>query len=113
MLRECTPDTFGQFQHQQLFKSDLHSCAQTSLSSTALTLGTTASGGSNSLLSIVNTSFSANGSITGLRLAQPSLTVGNKPGVSQTNVGFDYSLVLSFSTPVGSALADLQSARLR
>ena len=78
------------------------SCAQTSLSSTTLTLGTTASGGSNSLLSIVNTSFSANGTIAGLKLAELSLKVGNKPGVSQTNVGFDYSLVLSFSTPVGS-----------
>ena len=72
-----------------------------------LTIGSTASGGSNSVLSIVNTNFSATGSMTGLQLAELSLLVGQKPGVGQTGITFNYNLALTFLTPVGSAAQTL------
>lgn len=77
-------------------------CPDTSLSSSTLTIGTTANGGSDSVLSIVNTSFSALGNVTGLHLAELSLLVGQKPGEGQSGITFNYDLVLTFSTPVGS-----------
>jgi hypothetical protein len=77
-------------------------CAQSSLTSSTFTLGSTASGGHNSTLSIVPTLFSATGNVLGLQLAELSLTVGNKPGVGQTGVMFDYNLVLTFTFPVGT-----------
>jgi hypothetical protein len=77
-------------------------CPNTTLSSSMLTIGSTAPGGSDSVLSIVNTSFSASGNVTGLQLAQLSLLVGQKPGTGQSGITFDYNLVLTFSTPLGS-----------
>jgi hypothetical protein len=77
-------------------------CPNTTLSSSTLTIGSTAPGGSNSVLSIVNTSFSATGNVTGLHLAELSLLVGQKPGVGQSGITFNYDLVLTFSTPLGS-----------
>src|SRR5687767_3811672 len=56
------------------------SCAASSLTSSIFTLGSTASGGHNSTLGIVNTSFSATGDVSGLQLAKLVLVVGNKPG---------------------------------
>jgi hypothetical protein len=76
-------------------------CAQSSLTSSIFTLGSTANGGHNSTLSIVPTSFSATGDLLGLQLAELSLTVGNKPGVGQTGVSFYYNLVLTFTLPSG------------
>src|SRR5258708_39456652 len=55
-------------------------CPDTLLSSSTLTIGSADNGGSDSVLSIINTSFSASGALTGLQLAQLSLLVGNKPG---------------------------------
>ena len=40
--------------------------------------------------------------MTGLKLAELSLLVGQKPGVGQSGIAFNYNLVLTFSTPVGS-----------
>lgn len=80
-------------------------CPNTTLSSSTLTIGTTEAihgGGTNSVLSIVNTSFSASGNVTGLHLAELSLLVGQKPGVGQSGITFNYDLVLTFSTPLGS-----------
>jgi hypothetical protein len=79
-------------------------CLLTTLSPSTLTIGTEESihGGTDSVLSIVNTSFSASGSVTGLQLAELSLLVGQKPGVGQSGVTFDYNLVLTFTTPSGS-----------
>jgi len=77
-------------------------CPNTTLSSSTLTIGSTAPAGSNSVLSIVNTSFSATGNVTGLHLAELSLLVGQKPGVGQSGITFNYDLVLTFSTPLGS-----------
>ena len=77
-------------------------CTQSSLTSSIFTLGSTANGGHNSTLSIVDTSFSATGDVLALQLAQLSLTVGNKPGVGQTGVMFDYNLVLTLTNPVGT-----------
>jgi hypothetical protein len=77
-------------------------CPQSSLTSSAVTLGTTDNGGSDSVLSIISTSFSASGNVLGLTLAELSLLVGQKPGVGQTNVNFNYNLVLTFTTPAGS-----------
>ena len=67
----------------------------------SLTLGSTASGGSGSTLSIANTAFSASQNISGLALADLHLSVGNKPGAAEGAISFDYDLELSFSTPVG------------
>jgi len=78
------------------------SCPDSSLTSSALKIGSTDPGGTDSVLSIVNTSFSASGSMTGLQLAELSLLVGQKPGVGQSGITFDYDLVLTFLTPVGS-----------
>ena len=76
------------------------SCAASSLSSTSFTLGTTASGGSSSLLSIVSPfNFSVGSTTAGVELAELILNVGNKPGQGQTGVSFDYNLVLTFTTP--------------
>jgi hypothetical protein len=77
-------------------------CAQSSLTSSIFTLGSTANGGHNSTLGIVDTSFSATGDVLGLQLAELSLSVGNKPGVGQTGVTFDYNLVLTLTNPVGT-----------
>lgn len=74
-------------------------CAQTSLAEKVFTLGSTASGGHNSVLSIISTSFNATGDVSGLVLAELNLVVGNKPGVGQTDVNFKYNLVLTFTTP--------------
>ena len=76
------------------------SCPSSSLSSTSFTLGTTASGGGNSILSIASPfNFSVSGTTTGVELAELILSVGNKPGQGQTGVSFDYNLVLTFTTP--------------
>jgi hypothetical protein len=40
--------------------------------------------------------------MTGLQLANLSLLVGNKPGVGQSGITFDYNLILTFLTPAGS-----------
>jgi hypothetical protein len=40
--------------------------------------------------------------MTGLQLATLSLLVGQKPGAGQSGITFDYDLVLTFSTPLGS-----------
>ena len=77
-------------------------CPDTSLTSSTLTIGSTDSGGTDSVLSIVNTGFSASGSTTGLQLATLSLLVGQKPGLGQTGITFKYNLVLTFTTPVGT-----------
>jgi hypothetical protein len=76
-------------------------CTQSSLNLDAVTLGTTASGGKDSVLSIVDTTFSTSGDVVGLVLAQLSLSVGNKPGEGQgvSGLTFDYNLVLTFTTP--------------
>jgi len=77
-------------------------CPNTTLSSSTLTMGSTDPGGSDSVLSIVNTSFSASGNVAGLQLAELSLLVGQKPAVGQSGITFDYDLVLAFTTPLGS-----------
>lgn len=74
-------------------------CAQSSLASKIFTLGSTANGGHDSFLSIIGTSFSATGDVLGLPLAELNLVVGNKPGVGQTDVTFNYNLVLTFTIP--------------
>jgi hypothetical protein len=78
------------------------SCAESSLTSSLFTLGSTAPGGHNSTLGIVDTSFSATGDVLGLQLAQLELVVGNKPGTGQTGVTFSYNLVLTFTIPAGT-----------
>lgn len=76
------------------------SCAGTSLSATTFTFGTTANGGSSSVLSIASPfNFSVSGTTTGVELAELTWSVGNKPGVGETGVSFDYNLVLTFTTP--------------
>ena len=77
-------------------------CPNTALTTSTLTIGSTAPGGSNSVLSIISTSFSALGTMTDLQLAELSLLVGNKPGEGQSGITFNYNLVLTFSTPLGS-----------
>jgi hypothetical protein len=77
------------------------SCADTSLTSNQITFGTTAPGGSDSLLKIVPVSFSANADMLGLKLAELALYVGKKPGASQTGVMFDYNLDITLLTPSG------------
>jgi hypothetical protein len=86
-----------------------YSCPGSSLTSSSVILASTASGGSDSVLSIVNTNFSASGSVSGLTLAELSLLIGQKPGVGQfvdaagnPGVKFNYNLVLTFTTPSGS-----------
>ena len=78
-------------------------CPNTTLTSSTLTVGSTTPADRDSVLSIVNTTFSASGSMTGLQLAELSLMVGQKPGVGQSGITFNYDLVLTFSTPSGSA----------
>ena len=77
-------------------------CPNTALTTSTLTIGSTAPGGSNSVLSIISTSFSALGTMADLQLAELSLLVGNKPGEGQSGITFNYNLVLTFSTPLGS-----------
>jgi hypothetical protein len=77
------------------------SCADTSLTSTVVTFGTTASGGSDSLLTINDVNFSVDADTDGVQLAELSLYVGKKPGEGQEDVKFDYNLILTFLTPSG------------
>lgn len=56
------------------------------------------SGGTDSTLSIVDTSFSTSTDITDLLLARLSFNLGNKPSGS---ISFDYNLVLTFTSPAG------------
>jgi len=56
------------------------------------------SGGTDSTLNIVDTSFSTSTDITALSLAQLSFQVANKP---QGSYSFDYNLVLTFTSPSG------------
>ena len=56
--------------------------------------------GNKTTLSIDPVSFSADGSTTGLTLAEIFLDNGNKPNVGPFS--FNYNLELSFTTPVGS-----------
>ena len=81
------------------------SCPASSDTSTKITLGTTASGGGNSVLSIITPFIigPVNGTSLGVELAELTLTVGNKPGVDQGTISFDYNLVLTFTTPAGAA----------
>ena len=81
------------------------SCPASSDTSTTITLGTTASGGGNSVLSIITPFIigPVNSTLAGVDLAELTLTVGNKPGVDQGTISFDYNLVLTFTTPAGAA----------
>lgn len=69
--------------------------------STSVTLGSTANGGSNSVLSIVDTSFATSVNATGLVLAELQLAAGNKAGAGEDPLNFNYNLVLNFTTPTG------------
>ena len=88
------------------------SCADTSLTSTVVTFGTTASGGSDSLLTINDVNFSVDADTDGVQLAELSLYVGKKPGEGQEDVKFDYNLILTFLTPSGGGPSQTFSAGL-
>ena len=76
-------------------------------SATSITLGSTASGGGNSTLSTAPVSFSASGATTGLELGALTLTVGNKAGVGEGTLSFDYNFVLTFTVPNGSSTSQI------
>ena len=88
------------------------SCADTSLTSTVVTFGTTASGGSDSFLTINDVNFSVDADTDGVQLAELSLYVGKKPGEGQEDVKFDYNLILTFLTPSGGGPSQTFSAGL-
>lgn len=81
------------------------SCVGTSINGAGddLTFGSTASGSSPSHLFALDTSISVDANpgdvINNLLLAQLQLTVGNKPGVGQTGVTFDWNVKFTFTTP--------------
>jgi hypothetical protein len=58
------------------------------------------SGGTDSTLEIVDTSFSTSTDTTDLLLASLSFNLGNKPSAS-VSISFDYNLVLTFTFPSG------------
>ena len=81
------------------------SCAGTGCSSgsaNTITLGSTASGGSASTLSVVPVNISASGATSGLELGALQLVTGNKVGSGEGTLNFDYNFVLSFTVPNGT-----------
>lgn len=76
-------------------------------SAASITLGSTASGGSDSTLSILSVPFSASGATTGLELAGLQVSVGKKAGSGDGTLSFDYNLVLTFTLPSSSSTTQL------